>query len=153
MKKAVAALACLAVMTACTPDEAKAPDPDNIEASSQTAGTTTSPLNSPVPIEKEQPANRAGGTATVGHDVQLLEYQIRIPQTLAAGKQKFAIENAGREQHAFEIEGNGVHTSTNVLGRGDRTSMEVDLKPGTYTIYCPVKGHKEKGMTTTVTVQ
>ncbi|HEX9983681.1 MAG TPA: plastocyanin/azurin family copper-binding protein [Thermoanaerobaculia bacterium] len=153
MKRVVIALACAAVISACTPDEAKAPDPKNIEPASQTAGTTTSPLNPPVPAEKDQPVNRAGGAADPSAEVQLIEYAIRMPQTIAAGRQKFSVENAGREQHAFEIEGNGIHTATQVLSRGNSTSLEVDLKPGTYTVYCPVKGHKEKGMATTVTVQ
>jgi len=39
------------------------------------------------------------------------------------------------------------------LPRGDSASLEVNLKPGTYTVYCPVKDHKTRGMRTMVTVR
>ena len=86
-------------------------------------------------------------------DVQLIEYAIRMPETMPAGTVVFNVANAGKEDHGFEIEGPGVETSTQVLKRGDTAALEVNLKPGTYTAYCPVKGHKEKGMRRTVVVK
>jgi uncharacterized cupredoxin-like copper-binding protein len=82
--------------------------------------------------------------------VELLEYQIHPPQTLRAGKQTLTLVNAGKEKHAFAIEGTTVKSAE--LSRGDSASLEVDLKPGTYTVYCPVDGHRGKGMTSTITV-
>ena len=87
------------------------------------------------------------------HEVHLIEYQIHMPQTLRAGRVAFNVENGGKEDHANEIEGNGIEEKTEILKRGNTAALEVDLKPGTYTVYCPVDDHKDKGMKVTVKVE
>ena len=55
----------------------------------------------------------------------------------------FHIANAGKETHNFVIEGNGVSEKLGAdLPRGDDTNLSIDLKAGTYTIYCPVDKHR-----------
>lgn len=55
--------------------------------------------------------------------------------------------------HGLVIEGNGKQVKLpSDLSRGDRSTLTVDLRPGTYTAWCPVDGHKGKGMTATFTV-
>jgi uncharacterized cupredoxin-like copper-binding protein len=36
---------------------------------------------------------------------------------------------------------------------GGSGSLRVDLKPGTYKVYCPVLGHKMRGMSLDLTVK
>ena len=117
------------------------------------------------PTGANPPTQTVANTATLGRDelagsavtdqaVQLIEYEIRMPQTLPAGKRAFHVVNAGKEIHSFEIEGNGVHARLpSELSAGGEAHYAVDLAPGTYTVYCPVKDHKQRGMTTTITVQ
>ena len=111
-----------------------------------------SALNPVVPTEKDEPSSRAT-PAIATQEVHLIEYAIHMPATLSAGKVAFNVENGGKEDHAFEIEGNGIEAKTNTLPRGNSESLEVDLRPGTYTVYCPVKDHAKRGMKTTITVR
>jgi uncharacterized cupredoxin-like copper-binding protein len=102
-------------------------------------------VNPPLPQERDQPTGRTT-PAPAAQEVQLIEYAIRMPDTIPAGRYAFQVQNAGKEDHGFEIEGNGIEQKTDILKRGDAASLDVELKPGTYTVYCPVKGPKEKGM-------
>jgi len=111
-----------------------------------------SALNPVIPTEKDEPSSRATG-ATATQEVHLIEYAIHMPATFRPGKVAFNVENGGKEDHGFEIEGNGIEEKTNVLARGESESLEIDLRPGTYTVYCPVKDHAKRGMKTTITVR
>ena len=136
-----------------TPDVSQnTPSQSTTMAASETANTQTSTMNPVLAAENDNPAARPTA-ARPTQEVHLIEYQIHMPDTLPVGRIAFNIENGGKENHAFEIEGNGVHQKTEELTRGNTTALEVDLKPGTYTIYCPVEGHAGKGMKKTVTVQ
>ena len=135
--------------------------PDVSQAGPSQSSTTTdvtpqmaesSTMNPALVTETDTPA-ATPTPAAPAQEVHLIEYSIHMPDTLPAGRRALTIENGGKEKHAFEIEGNGVHAETPVITSGSTTSLDVDLKPGTYTVYCPVKGHKEKGMTKTVMVK
>ncbi|HKR62539.1 MAG TPA: cupredoxin domain-containing protein [Thermoanaerobaculia bacterium] len=128
-----AAIALLIVLAACT----------------RSAATPASNTN---PTDREEPNGRPTVAGPI-LDVQLLEYQIDIPDILPKGKVTLNIVNAGEKDHGLEIEGNGLHAKSEVLKRGDQTALELQLRPGTYTVYCPVDGHKDKGMRKTVTVE
>ena len=106
------------------------------------------------PAGKDFPGNRPGSAAEGRQRVELIEYAIRMPQDLPAGKYSFAVVNSGTELHSMEIEGNGMEVKLpRELPRGEDATLDVTLQPGTYEVYCPVKGHKEKGMTTKITVR
>lgn len=128
------------------------PSQSTTMVSTETAAVATSELNPPIVAQSDNPAatpTAAGPT----QQVHLIEYEIHMPDSLPAGKVAFNIENGGKENHAFEIEGNGIEQKSEMLSRGNSASLEVDLKPGTYTVYCPVPGHAGKGMRKTVTVR
>jgi hypothetical protein len=110
-------------------------------------------LNPVVAQQKDLPSNKPGGIAAKTAAVELLEYQITMPDTLPATPMTLNVANAGKEDHGLVIEGNGYRASLpEPLKRGDRTTLDIDLKPGTYEVYCPVDGHKGKGMSRTLTV-
>ena len=56
--------------------------------------------------------------------------------------------------HDVAIEDSSGETvgKTDLIGEGE-TSATVDLKPGKYTFYCSVPGHREAGMEGTLTVK
>jgi uncharacterized cupredoxin-like copper-binding protein len=80
-------------------------------------------------------------------EVKLTEYKIEMPILIGTGATTFNVTNTGNETHGFEIEGNGIEKALKPrLKRGENGSLQVDLKPGTYKVYCPVIGHKWHGM-------
>lgn len=156
--RVAAAISLLLLLAACGRDETvrmteSTPSQSTTASSApQDRPPEPSALNPVVPPEKDEPSSRAT-PAVATQEVHLIEYAIHMPATLSAGKVAFNVENGGKEDHAFEIEGNGIEGKTNTLARGNSESLEVDLRPGTYTVYCPVKDHAKRGMKTTITVK
>lgn len=72
-----------------------------------------------------------------------------------AGKVTITMDNPSGDQmpHAIAIEGNGVDQDGQVVQPGGTSTVTADLKPGTYTFYCPVGQHRQNGMEGTLTVQ
>jgi plastocyanin len=69
-----------------------------------------------------------------------------------AGTVTINFDNPATIEHAVEIEGNGVEEESDTV-TGGKTSVTADLKPGEYTFYCPVEGHRAGGMEGTLTVK
>ncbi len=74
--------------------------------------------------------------------------------TAEAGKVTVDFKNPQSLTHDVAIEDSSGKTlgKTEEIGQGE-TSTTVDLKPGTYTFYCSVPGHREAGMEGTLTVK
>ena len=72
--------------------------------------------------------------------------------TAKAGKVTLEMENPSQIPHAVAIKGNGVDVDGKTVGNGETSTASTDLKPGTYTFYCPVPGHEAAGMKGTLTV-
>jgi uncharacterized cupredoxin-like copper-binding protein len=109
-------------------------------------------VNSP---EQGNPKTAAAPESTKGSvEVKLTEYKIEMPASVSAGATTFKVTNMGKETHGFEIEGNGIEKALEpTLKKGGSGSLQVDLKPGTYKVYCPVDGHKMRGMSLDLTVK
>jgi uncharacterized cupredoxin-like copper-binding protein len=77
----------------------------------------------------------------------LKEWQI-IPArlTVKAGKVRFVVKNEGTVDHGFEVEGPGLEEEIDPFPPGRTRTLELDLAPGTYEVYCQVPGHEELGM-------
>jgi uncharacterized cupredoxin-like copper-binding protein len=71
-----------------------------------------------------------------------------------AGKVTIDFNNPQGLTHDVAIEDSGGETVGKTdLVAGEETSATVDLKPGKYTFYCSVPGHREAGMEGTLTVK
>jgi uncharacterized cupredoxin-like copper-binding protein len=87
-------------------------------------------------------------------EVTLSEYKIEMPSNLPAGVTVFKVMNSGSKKHDFKIEGNGIEKKLkSSLKKGESGTMQVDLKPGTYKVTCPVMGHTDKGMSLELNVK
>ncbi|HEX3669014.1 MAG TPA: plastocyanin/azurin family copper-binding protein [Acidimicrobiia bacterium] len=114
--------------------EAKGPE-TTTEATATTATTTTST------------------SAAASVPVSETEFKITFPKsTIAAGSYSFEVKNDGKIQHDLVVEGNGVDEKTPTIDPGKSATLKVDLKPGTYDVYCSIPGHKQAGMDLKLTV-
>ena len=148
-------LVILAVLLVACPGGRQRED-ESQNSPSKTSTTTANPQAVPENSTAMNPVttSQAAGAATIPIEVQLTEYGIQMPDTISAGVHTFHIANAGKMNHNFAIDGNGVSEKLHEdLSRGNTTNLSIKLAPGTYTIFCPVDGHRGKGMQRTVTVQ
>jgi uncharacterized cupredoxin-like copper-binding protein len=70
-----------------------------------------------------------------------------------AGKLEIDSKNDASIPHDISIEGNGVDEQGDEVQGGGVSTVNVDLKPGEYTFYCSVPGHREGGMEGKLTVK
>jgi plastocyanin len=83
-------------------------------------------------------------------DFTITPANVTLPKT---GKYTIVIYNEGSQLHNLEIEGNGLKAEGKEIGFGKKQTFTADFKKaGDYDMYCPVPGHKELGMTGTITV-
>lgn len=97
-------------------------------------------------------AGTAGGAAPAGAvQVTLREWGVELSATsVKAGRVTFQVKNAGNLEHDFAIE--GAKEKIPLLLPGETKELEVELKPGSYSVVCALAGHKEAGMQTKLTV-
>jgi uncharacterized cupredoxin-like copper-binding protein len=116
------------------------------EGHSTTAATTTSTTTT-----TQGTTTQAAPATKV--DVSETEFKITLAQTpKSAGSYEFVVKNDGKIPHDLVVNGNGVNAKTSLLNPGQSETLKVDLKPGTYDLYCSVPGHKQAGMDVKVTV-
>jgi uncharacterized cupredoxin-like copper-binding protein len=70
-----------------------------------------------------------------------------------AGKVTIRSPNESSVDHDIALEGNGVNEKGDVVRDGGVSEFQVDLKPGEYTFYCSVDGHRQAGMEGKLTVK
>ena len=143
VRKLLALIAIAAIpvaLTACGSD-----DSTSTSAASETTSSTAASTDS------STTASSGGGqTVKIGES----EYKLDPSDaTLKAGSVTLDVTNDGTITHNLQIEGNGVEETTDSLAPGDTGELTVDLKPGSYEMYCTIDGHKDLGMEGTVTVQ
>jgi plastocyanin len=73
--------------------------------------------------------------------------------TAQAGAVTIKSQNKSSIDHDISIEGNGVDENGPVVKNGGTSEVKVTLKPGEYTFYCSVPGHREGGMEGKLTVK
>lgn len=104
----------------------------------------------------EEGAAAGGGSSTLSFEADP-GGQIAYTETSAtatAGEVKVEFKNPQPLTHDVAIEDSSGKTigKTELIEEGS-TSTTVDLKPGTYTFYCTVPGHREAGMEGKLTVK
>jgi uncharacterized cupredoxin-like copper-binding protein len=149
----------LLVVMACraeTPEEKKTtwlgtPEPT---ATAGTAADTTAAATATHP-------GSPGGTAVVpsvaaGTTVLVMLNNNSIAvreQSIPPGPAVLTIENRGTDVHNLFIEGQDLNRAAgDAIPEGQSATIDVNFKPGTYTLYCPVGDHRTSGEQVQLTI-
>lgn len=132
---------CAVIFIAREPSKAEAKGNERSTEQSTTEATTTQAATTATTKE----SSNVTATET--------EFKIALPSSsITAGSYSFDVKNDGKIDHDFVIKGNGVDEKTPTIGAGESATLKVDLKPGTYDVYCSIPGHKQAGMDLKLTV-
>jgi uncharacterized cupredoxin-like copper-binding protein len=98
-------------------------------------------------------AKEASGKLTIPADPSGgLAYSFGSAQA-NAGQVEIDSPNKSSIDHDISIEGNGVSENGEVVKNGGVSKINVSLKPGDYTFFCSVPGHRQGGMEGKLTVK
>jgi uncharacterized cupredoxin-like copper-binding protein len=117
-------------------------------APTQTSTTQTSTTPSTV---SGSSASKASAPVAITADPNGNLAYVQKSLSAKAGKATFHFTNQSSVPHGFTITGNGVNAAAPVMS-GSSENLTVNLKPGKYTFFCPVPGHRQAGMQGTLTV-
>jgi uncharacterized cupredoxin-like copper-binding protein len=127
------------------------------------APSAPSSAEAPSSASSEAPSSAGSGTGSSSAEapsasvVQATEtdFAIELSETeLAAGTTTFEVTNEGQSSHDFVVEsadGKDL-AATEILPPGKSGTVEVDLPPGEYVVYCSVANHRSLGMELEITV-
>jgi plastocyanin len=130
---------------------------DNSSSGSSSSNTTTAAQTPPPTTGGSGGGSSSGGGAS--SNLKLAadpSGQLKFDKsklTAKAGSVTITMDNPSPVAHAVAVEGNGVDKDGNTVNMGGKSTVTVDLKPGTYEFYCPVDGHKAAGMKGELTVK
>lgn len=118
--------------------------------------TTTAPA-----ATKTVPAAKAGKQAAPAQSTSLKEaanpegqLKYTMPTlTAKAGKVTISFENMAPIEHNMTIEQGGKVLGATPTFSGGSKTLTLNLKPGTYTFFCSVPGHRQAGMEGKLVVQ
>jgi plastocyanin len=117
-------------------------------SSSASASTGTAPAGN----SEAKPAPAAAGKLKLAADpAGLLSFDTK-QLSAKAGAASIAFTNSSQVEHNLTIAQGSVVTGATPTFTGGAKTLTVNLKPGTYTFYCSVPGHRQAGMEGTLKV-
>ena len=125
-------------------------------SSSSSSSAPASSASSSASSSSSAAAPAAGGSSSLSIAADPSGQLKYTKKTLAAkaGKVSIVMTNMAPESHNLTIQKgtNGAVVGATPTFMGGSKTLSVNLKPGTYTFYCSVPGHRAAGMVGTLTV-
>ena len=135
----IAILAALLLFAACPSKHNNAVSTMDITTDSATATHPASP-GGPALV----PETKVGSTVLVTLNDNLIS--IENPDDIPPGPAILTVKNIGTQVHNLFIEGPGVNKAAgDSFPPGKVADVDVTFAPGTYTLYCPILDHRQKG--------
>jgi plastocyanin len=109
--------------------------------------------STPTPAAKKQPATSSAASVSLAPEGDQLMFDTN-QLTAKAGTVTVNFTNDSNQDHDVVL----IDSANKMLGQtpvfqGGTKSFSVSLKPGSYTYYCSVPGHRQAGMQGTLTVK
>jgi len=127
------------------------------QSSPATSTAATSASGGGATTQTSSSTTTSGGGSTAATTVLNIQASASelafVPNTLSApaGRITIRMTNPSQLQHSIALAVSGVQPGP-VVGNGGVSEVVATLTPGTYTFYCTVPGHRQAGMTGTLTV-
>jgi plastocyanin len=106
--------------------------------------------------EKKTTTTASGQAPTTGSALSIQEKEFSLTPASAKvskpGAVQVSVSNGGSIPHALEVQTKSGAFRTKPIPPGGSTVLKLSLKPGTYTWFCPIDGHRGRGMKGTLTI-
>jgi plastocyanin len=116
-------------------------------------GKDTGRLASAGAAKQEELARAEGGKLDIPADPSGRTLYSFKNAEAPAGQLTINSKNDSTVAHDIALEGGGVNEKGDTVSNGGTSTIDVDVKPGEYTFYCSVDGHRAAGMEGTLTVK
>lgn len=138
-----------------TPAAANQPGSSTSATPGTSPGPSTPSTTTPAqPLETSEPVSVPPSVPRV--QVTAVEYSFSLSRTtVPAGKVVFEFVNHGQDEHNLNVapgEGQLAGKFANTPS-GDVVDQTIELRPGTYTLFCSLPEHEKKGMKATLVVE
>lgn len=127
-----------------------------VAACGGSSGSSTTSSSAPASTSSSSSSSASSGGGGTVSDAADPSGQLKFTSdnlTAKAGKTTVKFTNSSQLPHNMTIvDSSGKQVGATPTFTGGTKSFTVDLKPGKYTFYCSVPGHRQAGMQGTLTV-
>jgi plastocyanin len=116
-------------------------------------GQDTGALGSAVAQVNQKPAVEKNGKLQINADPNGQLKFVASSASATAGHVTIDMLNKSSVPHDIAIQGSGANQIGKIVTNGGTSTVSASLKPGKYTFYCSVPGHRQAGMVGTLTVK
>jgi plastocyanin len=116
-------------------------------------GNDTGALGAAVASVKQSKAVEKNGVVEIDADPTGQLKYLSSSASATPGTVELRMKNMSSTPHDIAITGGGVSQIGKVVSNGGVSTVSTSLKPGSYTFYCSVDGHRQAGMVGTLTVK